>query len=164
MIMEPLKADANPTSEVQIKRVAATDPDFLLLVKELDKVLALTDGDDHSFYDQFNKLDAIKHAVVLLENTKPVSCGAIKYFDSETAEVKRMFTVVDSRGKAYAGKVLQELETWAAELGYKKCILETGINQPEAIHRYHKSGYQRIENYGQYTGIEKSFCFGKSLI
>lgn len=146
-----------------LKRTTALDPDFLSLVKGLDKELAITDGDDHHFYDQFNKLDSIQHVVVLYENELPVSCGAIKHYDSEAAEIKRMFTSRESRGKAYAGKVLMELENWAVELGYKRCILETGINQPEAIRLYNKLGYERIPNYGQYAGVEKSYCFQKIL-
>lgn len=160
--MEP-NTEINQLGHVQIKRTTASDPDFVGLVKDLDKELAVTDGDDHDFYDQFNKLDSIKDVVLLFEGDEPVSCGAIKYFDSKTAEIKRMYTAGKSRGKGYAGKILMELETWAAELGFKKCILETGINQPEAIRLYHKSGYQRIPNYGQYAGIEKSFCFEKML-
>jgi GNAT superfamily N-acetyltransferase len=59
--------------------------------------------------------------------------------------------------------VLAELETWAAELGCSKCVLETGGKQPEAIRLYEKSGYKRIPNYGQYVGVENSICFEKSL-
>ncbi|WP_029038545.1 GNAT family N-acetyltransferase [Salinimicrobium xinjiangense] len=150
-------------SDLKIKHTTATDQHFIKLVKELDEELAVTDGEEHSFYDQFNKLDSIKHVVVLFENDLPVSCGAIKHYDDKTAEVKRMYTSRESRGKGYAAKILAELEQWAGELGYERCILETGINQPEAIRLYHKTGYLRFPNYGQYTGVEKSFCFEKLL-
>lgn len=151
------------SSSIVIKRTTAADPEFVILVKDLDKELAVTDGDDHAFYDQYNKLTAIKHVIVLYENDNPVSCGAIKNFDVDTAEVKRMYTKEESRGKGYAGKILSELELWAAEMGHKRCILETGINQPEAIRLYHKTGYHRIPNYGQYAGLEKSYCFEKKI-
>ncbi|WP_407644578.1 hypothetical protein [Croceimicrobium hydrocarbonivorans] len=42
-------------------------------------------------------------------------------------------------------------------------ILETGINQPEAIRLYEKNGYQRIPNYPPYEGVETSYCFEKVL-
>lgn len=148
---------------LRIVRTNSQDPHFLKLVESLDAELAVTDGDDHAFYDQYNKLDAIKYVVLLLEDGNAVSCGVIKHFDAETVEVKRMYTAAASRGKGFAGKVLAELEAWASELGYKGCILETGINQPEAIRLYHKTGYHRISNYGQYAGVEKSFCFEKLL-
>lgn len=148
---------------LQTKRTTRDNSHFLKLVTLLDAELAVTDGDDHDFYDQYNKLDTIHSVVLLYEDENPVSCGAIKAYDPQTAEVKRMYTVAESRGKGYAGKILLELEMWAAELGYKRCILETGVNQPEAIRLYHKSGYNRIPNYGQYAGVENSYCFEKLL-
>ncbi|MHA6281216.1 hypothetical protein ACXYMT_13630 [Salinimicrobium sp. CAU 1759] len=52
-------------TEPVIKRTTYTDLDFIMLVKELYKHLAVTYGEDHAFFDQFNKLTAIKHAIVL---------------------------------------------------------------------------------------------------
>ena len=141
----------------------ATHPDFISLVKNLDADLAQRDGRDHAFYNQFNKVDTIKHAVVAYENGKPVACGALKAYAPGIMEVKRMYTLPESRGKNIATQVLAELETWARELGYKTCILETGLRQPEAIRLYEKSGYRRIANYGQYAGVANSVCFEKHL-
>ncbi|CAM4149742.1 GNAT family N-acetyltransferase [Gillisia limnaea] len=148
---------------ILLKRTNSEDSDLPLLIKQLDKELAVTDGEDHAFYNQFNKLDKIRYAVIIYEEAEPAGCGAIKEFQPGIMEVKRMFTQRQSRGKGYASKILNELENWAGELGYEKCILETGINQPEAIALYKKNGYQLIANYGQYAGVEKSFCFGKLL-
>ena len=148
---------------LQLIRTNSNNIDFIQLVNQLDKELTIRDGDEHDFYDQFNKIDNIKYVVVAYENEKPVSCGAIKEFDVLTMEVKRMFTQEDARGKGIASKVLYELEKWAAELGYQKCILETGVRQPEAIRLYTKNGYQLIENYGQYKDVENSRCFEKII-
>lgn len=138
-------------------------PDFIELVKQLDADLAERDGKDHSFYSQFNKIDMLRHAIVVYEDEKPIACGAIKEFAPQIMEVKRMYTVPAHRGKGIAGKVLKELETWAAELSYTKCVLETGKKQPEAIQLYQKSGYLVIPNYGQYAGVENSVCFEKEM-
>ncbi|MET2985514.1 GNAT family N-acetyltransferase [Aureibaculum conchae] len=148
---------------IKLIRTNSQNKDFIKLVKLLDADLAIRDGDDHDFYNQFNKLDNIKHAVVLYENEIPLGCGAIKEFESGLAEVKRMFTLHKARGKGIASQILNELENWATELSFKKLILETGVNQPEAIALYKKCGFKRIPNYGQYTGIENSFCFEKVL-
>ena len=137
--------------------------DFIELVKLLDAELAERDGADHPFYAQFNKIDKIKYVVVAYENDKPVSCGAIKEYTPDTMEVKRMYTLPESRGKGIATKVLMELEKWAKELGYVKCILETGKKQPEAIALYKKNGYKLIPNYGQYAEVENSVCFEKEM-
>lgn len=148
---------------LRLLRTDSSDPDFIELVKHLDADLAQRDGADHSFYAQFNKIDRIKHAIVAYEDDQPVACGAIKEYAPGTMEVKRMYTSPENRGKGIAGKVLSELERWAAELSYKKCILETGKRQPEAIALYKKSGYQVIPNYGQYADVEDSVCFEKNI-
>ena len=148
---------------LKLIRTDSTHPDFISLVRLLDADLAIRDGADHGFYAQYNKIDMIKHAVVGYENNKPVSCGAIKEFEPGTMEVKRMYTLPEYRGKGYAGVLLMELEKWAAEMSYTKCVLETGLKQPEAIALYLKSGYIRIPNYGQYAGIENSWCFEKRV-
>ncbi|UJH92418.1 GNAT family N-acetyltransferase [Antarcticibacterium sp. 1MA-6-2] len=148
---------------IQTKRTNAEDQDLLLLIKQLDKELAVTDGEEHSFYDQYNKLDRIKCFIILYENESPVGCGALKEFEPGVAEVKRMFVKPESRGKGLASVVLKELEKWAAELSFRKCILETGIRQPDAIQLYKKNGYSIIPNYGQYAGVENSVCFMKVL-
>jgi len=149
---------------LQIIRTNSSHPNFISLVKLLDAELAERDGDDNVFYAQFNKLDMIKHVLVVYEKDKPIACGAIKEFDPTTMEVKRMYTLAEYRGKGIATKILIELEKWAAELNYKKCILETGKRQPEAIQLYKKSGYRLISNYGQYAGVENSLCFEKEVI
>ena len=144
-------------------RTDAVNPDFINLVGLLDADLALKDGEEHSFYSQFNKIDSIKHVVVVYENDKPVGCGAIKEHKKGMMEIKRMYTSPVSRGKGIATSVLIELEKWAAELGCEKCILETGKRQPEAIELYKKNGYVSIPNYGQYADKENSVCFEKKL-
>ncbi len=134
------------------------------MVRLLDAELAIRDGADHSFYSQFNKIDKIHHAVVCYENDEPIGCGAIKAFSNEAMEVKRMYVSPAGRNMGTASRILGELEGWAAEMGYSKCVLETGKRQPEAIALYEKNGYHRTPNYGQYVGVENSVCFEKTLI
>ena len=148
---------------ITIKRTDSEDEDFIQLVTLLDADLRIRDGEEHGFYAQFNKIDQIKHVVVAYRKEKPVGCGAIKPYDKITMEVKRMFVLSELRGVGIASKILIDLEHWAAELGYTKCILETGIKQPEAIALYTKNRYRRIPNYGQYEGVDNSVCFRKQL-
>jgi GNAT superfamily N-acetyltransferase len=149
---------------IKIIRTDSNNQDFVDLVKYLDADLAIRDGDDHSFYAQFNKTDKLKYVVVAYENSKPIGCGAIREYTPNTMEIKRMYTSPMSREKGIATKVLTELEMWATQLSYEKCILETGKKQPEAIELYKKNGYKLIPNYGQYAEIENSLCFEKLMI
>ncbi len=148
---------------IEIKRTNAANPDFIALVKELDAYLAITDGDDHDFYDQYNKLDAIKHVLVAYIDKEAVGCGAIKKFDNTTMEIKRMYVKPNNRGAGIADMIIAELEDWAREMDYERCVLETGERQVAAVQFYHKTGYTRAENYGQYKGVENSLCFEKRL-
>ena len=148
---------------IQLHRTDSNHKDFIALVKQLDTDLAKRDGEDHAFYAQFNKIDLIKYVIIAYKNKQAVGCGAIKEYETFTVEVKRMYTLPASRGMGIAGKVLNELENWAAELNYSRCILETGIRQPEAIALYRKSGYCSIPNYGQYAEVTDSRCFEKIL-
>jgi putative acetyltransferase len=144
-------------------RTNTEDLDFQLLVKELDADLKIRDGDDHAFYSQYNKSDNIKHVIVAYGNDTPVGCGAIKEYTADIMEIKRMYVLPNKRGQGIASIILNELENWADELGYKKCVLETGKKQPEAIRLYTKNGYTLIPNYGQYEGMKNSVCYEKML-
>ena len=146
-----------------LKRTNSENINFINLVQELDKVLHEINGDEQAFFTQFNKIDMIKHVVIAYENDIPIGCGAIKEYSFDTMEVKRMFVDKKSQGKGTASKILKELELWAKELGYKKCILETGMKQTRAIALYKRNNFEIIENYGQYKDIKDSVCFEKNL-
>ena len=144
-------------------RTTPDNPDFINLVKQLDADLSERDGTEHSFYAQYNKADKIKYAIVAYEYGNPIGCGAIKEYAPNVMEVKRMYTSPGKRGKGIATQILVELEKWAAELSYEKCILETGLRQPDAIWLYEKNGYRRISNYGKYAEMGNSVCFEKKF-
>ena len=148
---------------MRTKRTDSEDSDFCKLVIELDKDLKIRDGEEHVFYSQFNKTDSIKHVIVAYDHDQPVGCGALKEYSNETVEVKRMFVAEDHRSKGIASEILLALEIWGRELGYKKCILETGKKQPEAIRLYEKNLYVIISNYGPFENVENSVCFEKEL-
>lgn len=144
-------------------RTNSENPDFISLVKLLDADLAQRDGKEHSFYAQFNSITRLNHVVVAYENNRAVGCGAIKEHAPDAMEVKRMYVLPECRKSGLATQILMELEQWASELGYTKCVLETGKRQPEAIALYNRNGYTIIPNYGQYKGVENSVCFEKSI-
>jgi len=144
-------------------RTNSENKDFQKLAAELDAALRILDGDEHLFYAQLNKTDMLKQAIAAYEDKIPVGCGAIRKYSEDTVEVKRMYVLPGYRGKGIASKILAELETWAEELKYKKCILETGSRQIEAISLYTKSGYKMTGNFGHYQNVKNSVCFEKPL-
>lgn len=148
---------------IQIKRYTTPKKDFSDLVQQLDAGLAVTDGEDHSFYHQFNGIADLKHIVVAYQDNAPVGCGAFKNFESRAVEIKRMFVPTSHRGKGIATLIIKELEAWAKELGKQQLVLETGAKQVEALIVYPKYGFKIIPNYGQYIGVKNSICFGKPI-
>lgn len=146
-----------------IKRTDSSNKYFQNLVQLLDSDLAIRNGEDHGFYDQFNKIDMIKNCIVIYVDEIPAACGAFKKFNEETVEIKRMYTNPDFRKRGLATTIVKELEFWAKELNYTKAVLESSLEQNEALSVYEKSGYTRIPNYGQYIGIDKSVCYEKVL-
>ncbi|KUF37838.1 GNAT family acetyltransferase [Myroides marinus] len=148
---------------LNIVRTNSDNTDFLNLITHLDQYLRVLDGEDHSFFAQFNKVDHINHVIVIYLDNVAVACGAIKEYEVGTMEVKRMFTSPATRGKGIASTVLRELEQWSLELGYTRCILEMGKLQTQAEILYRKNNYTVIPNYGQYEGVESSLCFEKLL-
>ncbi|WP_298236784.1 GNAT family N-acetyltransferase [uncultured Algibacter sp.] len=148
---------------IKLLRTDSNNIDFVYLVKKLDSYLKIIDGDDHSFYNQFNNIDVLKHVVVAYNDAIPVGCGAFKMFNNNSVEIKRMFTLPASRGQKIASKILNELEHWAKELKYTSCILETGKRQVAAVNFYSNQNYNIIPNFGPYKNIENSVCFEKQL-
>ena len=100
---------------INLLRTNSKNLDFIKLVKLLDATLKISDGKDHAFYDQFNKIDALKNVVVAYKNKQPMGCGAFKIHPNNTVEIKRMYVATDARRLGIASKVLEELEQWAKE-------------------------------------------------
>jgi ribosomal protein S18 acetylase RimI-like enzyme len=100
--------------------------------------------------------------VVWIEDT-PVACGGYRKWADGIAEIKRMYVAPTYRCRGIARSLLQELEAAAKTAGYRSVRLETGTEQPDAIHLYEKMGYRRIVPYGEFKESPTSVCFEKGL-
>jgi GNAT superfamily N-acetyltransferase len=149
---------------VSIKRTVANDPALAELVRMLDAELRRRNGDEtQDVMDQFNHIDPSFKIVLAYDGDTAAGCGSFKEFDSHTIEIKRMFVLPAYRGMGVAAAVINGLETWAAELGYKNAVLETGTRLTEAVRLYSKAGYNVRPQYGQYINVEHSVCMEKAL-
>ena len=148
---------------ITLTRTTSSNPDFQKLVRMLDAELKEYNGEDNTFYAQFNMIEKLHNVVVAYIDEKPVGCGAFKEYSPGTAEVKRMYVNNDTRGKGIGKKILDEIESWAEELNYKNVIMETGKFLTSAVTLYSNSGYEIIPNYEPYTKAERSVCFRKKI-
>lgn len=80
--------------------------------------------------------------IVLEQAGELVAMGAYKPLDTDTAELKRIWTRRDLRRQGLAFKVVAELERRALLAGYRKTYLTTGFRQPEAVRLYLSQGYE----------------------
>ena len=85
--------------------------------------------------------------VVLYEGGEAVAGGGLRRLADDVAEIKRMFVTPPARGRGLGRRVLEELETVAAELGYRRLRLDTAQSLTTAIALYRSAGYRDIPDY-----------------
>ena len=109
-------------------------------------------------------MDTIQHVIIAYRGKYPAGCGAFKKKSEGSAEIKRMYVHPDFRNRGIASQIISQLENWAKNEGFEKCILETGKRQIEAVNFYRRMNYTIIENYPPYENMENSVCFAKKLV
>ena len=114
-------------------------------------------------YEKFNQLNEIREAILVYDNGKLVGGGAIRRYDDETVELKRVFVHNEYQGQGIGSTLVSLLIEWAAELGYRRMILETGELLAESCAVYKKLGFAVIPNYGPYADMPESLCMAKTI-
>lgn len=114
-------------------------------------------------YQKFNQLDEIREAIVVYDDGKPVGGGAIRRYDDATVELKRVFVHNEYQGQGIGSRLVSLLIEWAAQLGYRRMILETGELLAESCAVYRKQEFAVIPNYGPYADMPESLCMAKTI-
>lgn len=156
---------------MEIRRLAFTHPDVVTLVEEVQAEYTMRyGGPDETPLDP-RMFDPPQGAffVGYLVGT-PVAMGGWRFradvtaFDrSAVTEIKRMYVAPRARRGGLARQVLAHLEGTARGAGSAVMVLETGIEQPEAIALYLSSGYSPVAGFGHYKWSAKSRYYGKLL-
>ncbi|AUN30788.1 GNAT family N-acetyltransferase [Niveispirillum cyanobacteriorum] len=151
-----------PPAGLMIEHSHPDSPDAVPLIDALSADLAARFGSDGrgglAGWDAV--ADRSLFALARLDGVA-VGCGAVRPFDGEVAEIKRMYAVPGSAGVGAA--VLSFLEEGARRLGYRRLLLETRWANDRAVSFYRRHGYRLVPNYGTYQGRAESACFGKIL-
>ena len=114
-------------------------------------------------YQKFNQLDEIREAIVVYDHGRAVGGGAIRRYDDENIELKRVFVHNEYQGQGIGSTLVSLLIEWAAELGYRRMILETGELLAESCAVYRKLGFAVIPNYGPYADMPESLCMAREI-
>ena len=147
----------------KIKPASANSVEIKILTDELHKELELIyrKGIIEEFIDENEQM--LIFYVAQDESGNAAACGALKHFDDQTAEIKRMYVKSEHRGRGLSKIILSELEAKAKELNYNRLVLETGLKQPEAMSLYNKFGYKPLKCYGKHADDPDSRCFEKFI-
>ncbi len=150
---------------MEFHRTDGTDKDFIENCRLLDMDLDRRVGKEikRDKYIKYNRLDEIKEAIVVYEDDKVIGGGAIRRYDDENIELKRVFVHTEYQGRGIGSRLVSLLIEWAMELGYKRMILETGELLAESCAMYKKLGFKVIPNYGPYVDMPESLCMAKNL-
>lgn len=70
--------------------------------------------------------------------------GPLKGADATTCELKKMYFLLEGRGKGMGQQVLSACLQAAKELGYQKCYLETFNTMHQAMKLYERNGFEKI--------------------
>ncbi|HEX5771047.1 MAG TPA: GNAT family N-acetyltransferase [Nocardioidaceae bacterium] len=156
---------------MEIRRLPFTHPDVIALVEEVQaEYTRRYGGPDETPLDPTMFDPPSGSFFVGYLAGAPVAMGGWRFRADVTAfgasavtEIKRMYVAPRARRTGLARRVLGHLETTAHEAGAAAMVLETGIEQPEAIALYLSSGYSAVEGFGHYKWSSKSRYYGKLL-
>ena len=148
--------------DINIHTCSPSDFDGKQLLDELSSQLFEITGNDgrHSFAEDDVHLPGSIFLIAKI-NGEPVGCGGIRPISGEVCEIKRMYARYSGRG--IGARLLQSLEIFAIEYGYKKIWLETRKINQRAVKFYLNHGYVVQENFGKYYGNDEAICFEKHI-
>jgi GNAT superfamily N-acetyltransferase len=156
---------------MQVRRVAFTHPDAVALVDQVQaEYVRLYGGPDETPIDPGMFDPPRGEFFVGYVEGSPQAMGGWRVRDdvaafgaTAVAEIKRMYVAPGWRRHGLARAILAHLEGTARSAGWPVMVLETGIEQPQAIALYLSSGYSPVEGFGHYKWSPKSRYYGKVL-
>jgi putative acetyltransferase len=153
---------------ITIERAVAPTPDLERLIAELNEVLdaAYLPEQRHGLALEQLFEPHIRFFLARLDGAA-AGCGGVALF-GDYAEVKRMYTRQEARGRGVAKALLFRIEEEARLAGVPLLQIETGIHQREAIGLYEGAGFRPCAAFGPYAAmpaanIATSLFFAKAF-
>ena len=138
-------------------------PDAVALIAEVQQEYVVRYGsEDETPVDPAEFAPPRGLFLVVYVDDVPAACGGWRAHETDV-ELKRMYVSPAFRGRGLARALLAELERTAAETGYRRVILETGQEQPEAIALYRSAGYAPVPRFGFYADSPRAVHLGKDV-
>ena len=147
-----------------VERASPRLPGARQLIAELDDYLNRLYAADRNYLLDVEALCAPEVAFFVARlDGEIAACGALRRIDDACAELKRMYVRPAFRGQGLGRAMLLALESHARSAGVRRLVLETGVDQPEALALYERHRYVRRTRYGEYRDHATSVFFEKAL-
>ena len=143
-----------------LREVPFDGPEALALIAELQQEYVARYGGPDETPVEPRAFEPPEGAFLVAEwDGRLAGCAGLRKHDADVAELKRMYVRSAYRRQGLARVLLSAAEERARALGYRRLVLETGAEQPEALALYLATGYQPFENFGYYreSGLDRSF-------
>ena len=154
-----------------VERFSFDDPVVVALVAKLQHEFVVRYGGPDETVVEPGDFEAPRGAFFVgFDDGLPVTMGGWRFRPdvqrlggSVSAEVKRMYVVPPAQRRGFARAVLSHLEATAAAAGADTMVLETGLEQPEAIELYESSGYELVQSFGYYQDSPLARCYARRI-
>lgn len=131
--------------DFEIKEVSYENSDFRNLCIKLDKFQNnLVPQREVLGFTALDGLEKLQKILIVYDNDKAIASVALKPVDTNTAEVARVYTDEEYRGKGLAKILIKEIVEFAKKQGYKKIVLDTWKDSSSARNLYKKLGFIEI--------------------
>lgn len=131
--------------DFEIKEVSYKNSDFRNLCIKLDKFQNnLVPQREVLGFTALDGLEKLQKILIVYDNDKAIASVALKPVDTNTAEVARVYTDEEYRGKGLAKILIKEIVEFAKKQGYKKIVLDTWKDSSSARNLYKKLGFIEI--------------------
>jgi len=150
------------TSGLVFIKSGVDSPDAQKMLEELNEsLIALLghNGTAHVCYDDFSHEKAF--FLVGYDAGIPVCCAGVRRMDDTTGEIKRVYA--RKNGKGIGAALMNALEAYAGEIGYRHLVLECRDGNRHAIEFYQRNGYVPCAQYPPYSGVSDAVCLEKWL-
>lgn len=101
--------------------------------------------------------------LVAFVNNRAVGCIGLKPLSEDIAELNALYVAPGVRKQGVAQALLHEFETIARRNSFCVIRLRAGVEQPEALRFYQKTGFHLISCFGEYASSKTNRCFEKQL-
>jgi GNAT superfamily N-acetyltransferase len=88
---------------------------------------------------------------------RTAGCAALRPFDAERCEMKRLYARPDFRGRGLGLALLEWVVARARETGYREIVCDTMPAMSRALEMYERFGFERCEPYSEHPTAGASY-------